>query len=86
VWQVVYVAPDQAQGQRVKDLLNQQGFLVMVRAAGGRQSGQSGGSEPQGSQSGPATAYEVLVPAVEAEEAQETITRLLAARLGGRQG
>lgn len=68
VWQVVYIAPNEAIGAMVKDLLSRKGFLVMLRPAG----------IPH---MGPAAPFEVLVPGLEAEEAHGVLTDLLSAGL-----
>jgi len=65
LWQAVYIAPSEISGAMIRDHLTQRGFLVMLRTVG---SGQGGGPVP----------CEVLVPAVEAADAHEALTELLA--------
>jgi hypothetical protein len=67
LWQAVYIAPSEIAGAMIKDHLTKLGFLVMVRSIG---SGQGGAPVP----------CEVLVPAVEAADAHEALTELLAGR------
>ena len=71
LWQAVYIAPSEAVGAEIRDHLSKRGFLVMLRTAGGR--GQGEGPVP----------CEVLVPAVEAADAHEALTEVLAARSAG---
>ncbi len=71
MWQVVYVAPNASLGEMVKELLNQKGFLVMLRSAGVPHMGA-------------AAPHEVLVPEVEAAEANDVLAGVLAAGLSRR--
>lgn len=59
MWTVVYVAPDQATAEQVKEHLTAEGFLVKVRQAGSPRAGVG--------------VFEVLVPEAEAEEANELL-------------
>jgi len=59
MWTVVYVAPDEATAEQVKEKLVAEGFLVKVRSAGASRAG--GG------------VFEILVPQAEAEEANELL-------------
>ncbi|MBC7347672.1 MAG: glutamate decarboxylase [Clostridia bacterium] len=61
MWTVVYVAPDEATAEQIKEHLTAEGFLVKVRAAGG----------PRAC----AGAFEVLVPEAEAEEANDLLNQ-----------
>jgi hypothetical protein len=67
LWQTVYVAPSQAVGAMIKDYLSRLGFLVTLRSVGGVQDGAP-------------VACEVLVPAVEAADAHQALTAMLASR------
>jgi hypothetical protein len=64
LWQVIYIAPSATAGALLKDLLAERGFLVVLRGVGVP---AAGAPQP----------CEVLVPAVEAAEAQEAVTALL---------
>lgn len=61
MWTVVYIAPNKAMAEMLKTILMQEGFLVMVRAAGIPHMGDAG-------------PHELLVPEEEAEEAHEVLT------------
>ena len=63
---MVYIAPTEALGSVIKDLLTKKGFLVMTRSAGI-------------ALSGPGAPHEILVPAVEAAEAHEILAGELSA-------
>ena len=69
VWRVVYVATGESMAQKIKNTLTDEGFLVMLRSTGSRQ------SDPQRTSKGP---VEVLVPEAEVEEALERITEIVA--------
>ncbi|HOB09362.1 MAG: DUF2007 domain-containing protein [Limnochordia bacterium] len=61
MWTVVYIAPNHAIAGMLKELLNNEGFVVMLRPVGPPHLGASG-------------SVEILVPDSEAEEALEIIT------------
>jgi len=65
MWTVVYVAPNDSIAQMLKDVLEQEGLLVMLRRTGVPHMGASGN-------------FELLVPETEAEEAHEIVTSVLA--------
>ena len=54
---VLYIAPTEAQAQRIQQLLAESGFLVKVKSAGGKHN----------------KAYEICVPVSEAEDAYEVL-------------
>ncbi len=60
MWTVVYIAPNRSAGEMIKELLENEGLLVMLRAIGVPHMGDSAN-------------VEVLVPESEAEEAHELI-------------
>ncbi len=60
MWTVVYIAPNRTNAEIIKEILSTEGLLVMLRAAGIPQFGDSG-------------AVEVLVPESEAESAHEIL-------------
>jgi hypothetical protein len=60
MWTVVYIAPNRSTGEMMKELLENEGLLVMLRAIGVPHMGDSAN-------------VEVLVPESEAEEAHELI-------------
>ncbi|NLM69448.1 MAG: DUF2007 domain-containing protein [Firmicutes bacterium] len=60
MWTVVYVAPNRAVADMMKELLEQEGFVVMLRPIGAPHMGASG-------------SVEILVPDSEVEEALEII-------------
>lgn len=60
MWQVLYIAPTQGKGIRLKELLEQNGFLCRLKQAGGRHNSLLG-------------SFEVCVPVSEAEEAYEVL-------------
>ncbi|MBT9259646.1 MAG: DUF2007 domain-containing protein [Clostridiales bacterium] len=64
-WKVLYIAPNETWAQMVKELLEEEGFLVMLRPGG----------VPH---MGPSAPYDVLVPESEAAEAHEVLTAFLA--------
>lgn len=59
MWTVVYIAPSKSLAERVRQVLEQEGLLVTVRALDDNQD-QRGG-------------IEILVPETEAEEAHEVL-------------
>ncbi|MBX6350698.1 MAG: glutamate decarboxylase [Clostridia bacterium] len=69
-WRVLYVAPNEAWALMVKELLEQDGFLVMLRSAG----------IPH---MGPSAPHELLVPEAEVHEAQERLAEALVQLPGG---
>ncbi|HAV20864.1 MAG: DUF2007 domain-containing protein [Bacillota bacterium] len=60
MWTVVYIAPNRATGEMIKELLENEGLLVMLRPVGVPHMGDS-------------ASVEVLVPESEVEEAHEFI-------------
>ncbi len=60
MWTVVYIAPNKPVAEMMKELLEKEGVLVMLRPAGVPHVGNSGN-------------VEVLVPECEAEDAQELL-------------
>ncbi len=60
MWTVVYVARNGIEAEMLKGILNQEGVLVMLRALGVPHLGSS-------------SSVEILVPASEAEEANEIL-------------
>ncbi|HHY39568.1 MAG TPA: glutamate decarboxylase [Clostridia bacterium] len=67
MWKVVYVAENKSIAEMLKDLLDKEGLLVMLRPVGIPHAGSSG-------------SYEVLVPESEAEEASEVLVSFRAKR------
>lgn len=61
MWTVVYVAPNRINAEIIKDVLNAEGILVMLRLTGIPHFGDGG-------------SFEVLVPESEAEQAQEILS------------
>lgn len=61
MWAVVYVAPNEPVADMVREYLQKEGFLVMLRPVGIPHMGPSG-------------SYEVMVPEGEVEEAQESLS------------
>ncbi len=61
MWTVVYIAPNRATAEALKELLTAEGLLVTLRPTGIPHSGDGG-------------AVEILVPKSEAEEAHEILT------------
>ncbi|SHJ44551.1 hypothetical protein SAMN02745975_02113 [Geosporobacter subterraneus DSM 17957] len=60
MWTVVYMAHNQADGEKIKDLLGSEGFLVKIRAIGKEDD----------------RVYEVLVPNGEVQEAHDVLVDL----------
>jgi hypothetical protein len=60
MWTVVYIAPNRAVAEMLKNLLEAEGILVMIRAIGIPHMGDS-------------ASMEILVPESEAEEAIEIL-------------
>lgn len=60
MWTVVYIAPNRATGEMIKELLENEGLLGMLRPVGVPHMGDS-------------ASVEVLVPESEVEEAHEFI-------------
>ena len=60
MWTVVYIAPNRSTGEMIKELLENEGLLVMLRPIGVPHMGNSAN-------------VEILVPESEAEEAHEFI-------------
>ncbi len=61
MWTVVYIAPNRVVADMLKELLNNESFVVMLRPMGAPHLGAAG-------------SVEILVPDSEAEEALEIIT------------
>ena len=57
MWKVLYIATTDAQCQKIRTLLEQNGFLVQGKSAGGKHN----------------KAYEICVPVSEAEDAYEVL-------------
>lgn len=57
MWKVLYIAHTELLAQKIRRLLEDNGFLVQVRSAGGRHGG----------------AHEICVPVSEAEDAYEVL-------------
>lgn len=57
MWKVLYIAPNEAQAKKIKELLTSDGFLVKINDAGGKRQ----------------KAYEICVPLSEAEDAYEVL-------------
>ena len=64
LWTVVYIAPNMAVAEMLKEMLTQEGLLVMLRSAG----------IPHFGPSGP---VEIMVPEAVAEEAHELLCTAL---------
>lgn len=64
MWTVVYIAPNRPIADMIKELLEKEGVLVMVRPLG----------VPH---MGPSANFEILVPELEAKEAQEVLNQAL---------
>ena len=60
MWTVVYIAPNMAVAEMLKEMLAKEGLLVMLRSVGIPHFGASG-------------SVEILVPEAEAEEAHELL-------------
>ena len=60
MWKVLYIAPTEAQAQRIQQLLAESGFLVKVKSAGGKHN----------------KAYEICVPVSEAEDAYDVCANI----------
>lgn len=63
MWTVVYIAPNQPVAESLRDLLQDEGIMAILRPLGG-----SGGPAKEGRGS-----VELLVPESEAEEATEVL-------------
>lgn len=61
MWKVVYIAPNKATAEMLKEMLTKEGFLVMLRP----------GNVPH---MGDAGHYEILVPKAEAKDALDLLT------------
>lgn len=61
MWTVVYIAPNRATAEMLKEILTSEGLLVMLRSTGIPHFGDGG-------------AVEILVPESEAEEAYEILS------------
>lgn len=61
MWTVVYIAPNKATAEMLKEVLANEGLLVMLRSAGVPHLGDSG-------------SVEILVPESEVEEAHEILS------------
>lgn len=57
MWKVLYIAPNEAQAQRLQQLLADNGFLVKVKSVGSKHN----------------KAFEICVPVSEAEDAYEVL-------------
>lgn len=64
MWTVVYIAPNRATAEMLKEVLTNEGLLVMLRSAGVPHLGDSG-------------SVEILVPESEVEEAHEILSNAL---------
>jgi hypothetical protein len=64
MWTVVYVAPNRAIADMLKELLDKEGFVVMLRPIGAPHLGA-------------AASVEILVPESEVEDAMEVISSLI---------
>ncbi|NPV69294.1 MAG: glutamate decarboxylase [Firmicutes bacterium] len=64
MWTVVYIAPNKALAEMLKEVLVKEGLLCMLRSMGVPQMGAAG-------------SVEVLVPEGEVEEAHEILTGVL---------
>ena len=61
MWTVVYISPNRPMAEMLKEVLTNEGLLVMLRSAGVPHLGDSG-------------SVEILVPESEVEEAHEILT------------
>ncbi|MGI6684572.1 MAG: putative signal transducing protein [Bacillota bacterium] len=61
MWTVVYIAPNRATAEMLKNYLEEEGLLVMLRSVGVPHLGDSG-------------SVEILVPESEVEEAHEVLS------------
>lgn len=66
MWTVVYIAPNRSSAEMLKEVLTNEGLLVMLRPIGVPHLGDS-------------AAVEILVPESEAEEAHEILSTALGA-------
>lgn len=57
MWKVVYIEQNEANAEKIKEMLTANGFLIKVKAAGGKHN----------------KAYEICVPFSEAEDAYEVL-------------
>ena len=57
MWKVIFIAPSEDHAQRIRQLLESNGFLVKLRSVGGKRK----------------PSYEVCVPVSEAEDAYEVL-------------
>ncbi|MGE5483186.1 MAG: putative signal transducing protein [Bacteroidota bacterium] len=64
MWAVVDIAPNRAVADMIKELLEKEGLLVMIRPIGVPHLGASG-------------SYEVLVPESEVSQAQEVLAQIM---------
>ncbi|HHV54322.1 MAG TPA: glutamate decarboxylase [Firmicutes bacterium] len=64
MWAVVHIAPNRAVADMIKEVLEKEGLLVMVRPLDIPHMGASG-------------SYEVLVPEGEAPQAQEILAQII---------
>jgi hypothetical protein len=64
VWTVVYIAPNRATAEMLKNYLTAEGLLVMLRSVGVPHLGDSG-------------SVEILVPESEVEEAHEVLSEAI---------
>ncbi|MDI3280347.1 MAG: glutamate decarboxylase [Bacillota bacterium] len=64
MWTVVYIAPNQSAGEKIKARLEEEGLLVSLRPVNLSCTGES-------------CQYELLVPESEAEEAQQYLALIL---------
>lgn len=62
-WVVVYIAPNRAVAEMMKDLLEREGLLVTIRRLGGSVTGGKPGQ------------CQVMVPSSEAQDASELLIR-----------
>ena len=64
MWTVVYIAPNRPMAEMLKELLQNEGVLTMLRPLGVPHMGDSAN-------------VEILVPEAEAEEAQEILSQVI---------
>ena len=57
MWKVVYIEQNEANAEKIKEMLTANGFLIRVKASGGKHN----------------KAYEICVPFSEAEDAYEVL-------------
>lgn len=57
MWKVVYIEQNEANAEKIKEMLTANGFLIRVKAVGGKHN----------------KAYEICVPFSEAEDAYEVL-------------